>query len=476
MSKIKMRCITCGKWFQSANAKEVTCPDCTQKARKEKLAAKNAPPAPANRPVGPGTTRQTPPPKPKAKPEQSGTSHWFDALDDIKVAEPDQPARPKPQLPPGPRETPHKQQPNGFNAPSLPPSAPSTHSQERDHGQRGSGEPHYGERGYGQRGPSGYREGGQHGPGGYREGGQRGPGGYREGGQREGGYNRGPGGYREGGYNRGPSVYHEGYREGSQHEGGYSRGPGGYRQGGQGQPGPYGQRPRPPYDNSGGRGPRPERPGQGRPMPNRPPKGKPGRPAAVAKPKHEKIPPPKPFEPSTEQVEKVEQRYLELAKPAEYDGIRTQIATEVGIPKKAVKKIIKDLRDRQHMPSWWEVQTYKGSNEELERIKEVYLPLLPIPPVGVHKILAEKLSIKPGVVYQAIKAIRLEMNLPQYNDPSLHDDFNASQHQPANGQPRTGVAQQPEAATPASNPAEEEKPAAPVEAPASTEAQEQATN
>ena len=28
--------------------------------------------------------------------------------------------------------------------------------------------------------------------------------------------------------------------------------------------------------------------------------------------------------------------------------------------------------------------------------------------------------MKPGDVYQAIKAIRLEMNLPQYNDPSLH--------------------------------------------------------
>src|SRR5258707_12199870 len=40
MSKIKMRCTTCGKWVQSANAKEETCPDCVQKARKEKLTAK----------------------------------------------------------------------------------------------------------------------------------------------------------------------------------------------------------------------------------------------------------------------------------------------------------------------------------------------------------------------------------------------------------------------------------------------------
>jgi len=56
----------------------------------------------------------------------------------------------------------------------------------------------------------------------------------------------------------------------------------------------------------------------------------------------------------------------------------------------------------------------------MERIKAAYLPLLPVPDVGVHKQIAEQLDIKPGVIYQAIKAIRLEMNLPQYNDPILH--------------------------------------------------------
>ena len=92
----------------------------------------------------------------------------------------------------------------------------------------------------------------------------------------------------------------------------------------------------------------------------------------------------------------------------------------MGIPKKAVKKIVKELRDRQDIPSWWELQTYKGSPEELESIKNAYMPLLPVPSVGVHKEIAEQLDLKAGVVYQAIKAIRLEMNLPQYNDPSLH--------------------------------------------------------
>jgi hypothetical protein len=121
-------------------------------------------------------------------------------------------------------------------------------------------------------------------------------------------------------------------------------------------------------------------------------------------------------------VIQVEVRYTELATPAEFDGIRTQIAKELSIPKKAVKKIVKDLRDRQHIPSWWEVQTYKGSAEDLEKIKSLYEPFLPIPPVGVHKQIADQLNFKPGEVYQAIKTVRQELNLPQYNDPALHEE------------------------------------------------------
>jgi hypothetical protein len=186
----------------------------------------------------------------------------------------------------------------------------------------------------------------------------------------------------------------------------------------------FGQKPRQP-EGAPPRGPRPDRPYPAGPHPagGKPRgKGKPGahKPSAPPKPKREKIPPPLPFVATPEQVTQVEERYLELATPLEFDGIRTQIAHELGIPKKAVKKIIKDLRSRQDIPSWWELQSYKGPSEEMERIKAAYLPLLPVPDVGVHKQIAEQLDIKPGIIYQAIKAIRLEMNLPQYNDPILH--------------------------------------------------------
>jgi hypothetical protein len=351
MSKVKMRCITCGKWFQSANAKEVTCPDCTQKARKEKMAIKNAPPA-TNKPGGvtDPVPRPVVPPPPKPKSVQSGTTHWLDSLQDVKVAQPDPlPPRSKSSTPPASRDD--RSGPGGYRTPG---------------------------------GPAGYREDRERSSGSNYEG--RGPGAYRE--------DRTPGGYRVGGGSGLPSTT-------------------------------FGQKPRQPMEGAPARGPRPERPYPAGPRPvgGKPRgKGKPGahKPSAPPKPKREKIPPPLPFVATPEQITQVEERYLELSTPLEFDGIRTQIAHELGIPKKAVKKIIKDLRSRQDIPSWWELQTYKGPSEEMERIKAAYLPLLPVPPVGVHKQIAEQLDIKPGITYQAIKAIRLEMNLPQYNDPILH--------------------------------------------------------
>src|SRR6266704_1782879 len=359
MSKTKMRCITCGKWFQSANAKELTCPDCTQKARREKMAAKTAPPTgktPGQTADGQGIgtpTRSVPPP-PKPKPASGGTSHWLDTQNDVKVGQPDQPVRPK--LPPSP--------------------AP------RDN--RGDEE-----------------RGGYRGPGGYREGPARGPGNYREGGY------RGPGGPRENDYRR-PAPYRVG--------------------GGMGLPDTETPRPRTPMTGGPPRGPRPGAPVEPRPEKFRqgeggkPPrqKVKTPKPETPPKPKREKIPPPEPFKPTEEQIAQVEARYKELAVPAEYDGIRTQISKELSIPKTAVKKIIKDLREREEIPSWWELQPYKGSSEELEKIKALYEPFLPLPPIGVHKQIAEQLTLKPAEVYQAIKVIRQELNLPQYNDPALH--------------------------------------------------------
>jgi hypothetical protein len=116
----------------------------------------------------------------------------------------------------------------------------------------------------------------------------------------------------------------------------------------------------------------------------------------------------------------IEIRYQELAQPVEFDGIRSQIAAELGIPKAVVKRTVADLRKRLQLPSWWELQSYTGNAADLERIRAAYLPNLPVPDVGVHKQLATQLGLDSGIVYQGIRRIRAEMRLPQYNPPEAH--------------------------------------------------------
>ncbi len=91
-----------------------------------------------------------------------------------------------------------------------------------------------------------------------------------------------------------------------------------------------------------------------------------------------------------------------------------------------MKQVVRELRARRQLPSWWELQAYKGSDEALERIRERYLPLLPVPPVGVHKQIASDLQMDAPQVYQAIRRLRAEMKLPQYNPPESHTSGAAS--------------------------------------------------
>lgn len=155
-----------------------------------------------------------------------------------------------------------------------------------------------------------------------------------------------------------------------------------------------------------------------------PPKAAPQPPRKPQAQPEKRVRPPRPtippFQLTDEMRASVEQRYLELSQPVEFDGIRTQIAGELSVPKPVVKQVIKELRASRQLPSWWELQAYKGNNETLERIRERYLPLLPIPPVGVHKEIASELQMEAPQVYQAIRRLRAEMKLPQYNSPETH--------------------------------------------------------
>jgi hypothetical protein len=137
-------------------------------------------------------------------------------------------------------------------------------------------------------------------------------------------------------------------------------------------------------------------------------------------------PAPTPIALTDELRQRIESRYQELAQPVEFDGIRTQIAAELGVPKPVVKRTVTELRQRLNLPSWWELQTYSGTANDLERIRVAYMPYLPVPEVGIHKRLAVELGLDAGIVYQGIHRIRAEMHLPQYNSPDVHKSQPAS--------------------------------------------------
>jgi hypothetical protein len=133
--------------------------------------------------------------------------------------------------------------------------------------------------------------------------------------------------------------------------------------------------------------------------------------------------PPQPQELTPEQRTLVENRYLELAQPVEFDGIRGRISSDLGLPKPLVRKAILELRQRMGLPSWWELQGFPGTPSDLERVRAAYLPLLPVPPIGVHKRIAAELGLEPHAVYKGIRQIRGQLGLPQFNPPDQHPEY-----------------------------------------------------
>ena len=315
MSKIKMRCSQCGKSFKTANTKQLICPDCEEKQRRERAAKARGLPAASSAPAPTASTRVIParPVVNKAPAPSQPKAHWLDKQQDVKVGAPEPTDRARPPKIDAPRPAQPAASARPASSATPPPGHRAPETQASHHHQSAAA----------------------------------------------------------------PAVQTDGKDE----------------------------RPSGPMKKHAGERPRKEQ--------------KPG--SAAARPKREPRAPTPPFSPTPEQVAAIEKRYLELAQPHEFDGIRTQIAEELAIPKMAVKRVISSLRQRETIPSWWELQTYHGSPEDLERIRAAYLPLLPTPAVGVHKEIATQLGLTPGVVYQAIKLIRTELNLPQYNPPAEHE-------------------------------------------------------
>lgn len=263
-----------------------------------------------------------------------------------------------------------------------------------------------GQGGYQNRG--GYQGGGQGGyqnRGGYQGGGQGGyqnQGGYQGGGQ--GGYQQrdgAQGGYNQGGYqNRG--GYQGGGQGGYQNQGGYQQrdgAQGGYNQGGFRRPYQGGGQ------GGGFNGPRPggfggSRPGGfGGPRPGGFNNRRPQKSLLISK---EQV----------AQIEVLYKRSLPLPNP----DIHEVIGKEIELEATKVFFGINLVRQKFYLPKLpYPKRKLAVSPEQLMAIKNLYEPLLPLPPIGCHKIIASQLKMDEWRVHVGIGLVRKQMNLPRWN-------------------------------------------------------------
>jgi hypothetical protein len=213
-----------------------------------------------------------------------------------------------------------------------------------------------------------------------------------------GGYNRNQGGYNrpQGGYNRDGGGYNRNQGGYNRPQGGYNRDSGGYNR----NQGGY-NRPQGGYNRDGGG--YNNRPQQGRfnnnrrPMMNNRSRG------------------PKQLLVSKEQLAQIEILYkamLPLPNPDAHEVIGEKISLE---PRKVFFGI-NLIRQKLMLPKLpYPKRKLAISPDQLFAIKNLYEPLLPLPPIGCHKIIAAQLKMDEWRVHVGIGLIRSQMGLERWN-------------------------------------------------------------
>ncbi len=209
--------------------------------------------------------------------------------------------------------------------------------------------------------------------------------GYRNNYRDNGGYQRRDDNRREGGYNRDNRNSQGGYQR---REGGYNRdnNRGGFQQR---RPGGF----RNNYASGGGR------PQQSkRPQPKK--QHKPAKPLLVSK----------------EQLEQIELLYKAML-PLPNPDAHEVIGAKIGVEPQKVFFGINLVRQKMMLPKLpFPKRKLAISPDQMMAIKALYEPLLPLPPIGCHKIIAAQLKMDEWRVHVGIKLIRAQMGLDRWNE------------------------------------------------------------
>ena len=204
----------------------------------------------------------------------------------------------------------------------------------------------------------------------------------------QGGYNRPQSGYnrpQQGGYQRPRSP-----RPYDRNQGGYQR----PQQGGYNRPQSGYNRPQ----QGGGY----NRPQGNRPQNNRRPAGRPQR-------------PPKQLLVNKEQLAQIEELYKKML-PLPNPDAHEVIAEQIGLEARKVFFGINLVRQKMMLPKLaFPKRKLAVSPDQLTAIKMLYEPLLPLPPIGCHKIIAAQLKIDEWRVHVGIGLIRKQLGLDRWN-------------------------------------------------------------
>ena len=131
--------------------------------------------------------------------------------------------------------------------------------------------------------------------------------------------------------------------------------------------------------------------------------------------KHQRQNKPKPLLVNKEQLAQIEEMYKKML-PLPNPDAHEVIATAIELEPKKVFFGINLIRQKMMLPK---VQFPKRklaiTPDQMMAIKNLYEPLLPVPPIGCHKILAAQLKMDEWRVHVGIGLVRKQMGLDRWN-------------------------------------------------------------
>ena len=216
-----------------------------------------------------------------------------------------------------------------------------------------------------------------------------------------------PAAYSAGGYSTDNSYQRPYQQDRPRYDGGQR----GYNQGGYQRPQQGG------YNRSQGGFQRPQRPQGGRPMGSRKPMGRP------------QNRPPKQLLVNKEQLIQIEELYKKML-PLPNPDAHEVIGEQIGLEARKVFFGINLVRQKLMLPKLaFPKRKLAVSPDQLAAIKMLYEPLLPLPPIGCHKIIASQLKIDEWRVHVGIGLIRKQLGLDRWN-PEREDAPEEFKQQP----------------------------------------------